>query len=37
MILRDDLIALDYLAGRSEVDSKNIGVAGMSMGATRAW
>jgi len=37
MILRDDLIALDYLASRPEVDSKRIGVMGMSMGATRAW
>jgi len=37
MILRDDLIALDYLASRREVDPKNIGVMGMSMGATRAW
>ena len=37
MILRDDLIALDYLATRSEVDPRRIGVTGMSMGATRAW
>jgi dipeptidyl aminopeptidase/acylaminoacyl peptidase len=37
MILRDDLMALDYLALRPEVDSKRIGVMGMSMGATRAW
>jgi dienelactone hydrolase len=37
MILRDDLMALDYLESRPEVDSKRIGVMGMSMGATRAW
>ena len=37
MILRDDLMALDYLASRLEVDTKRIGVTGMSMGATRAW
>jgi dipeptidyl aminopeptidase/acylaminoacyl peptidase len=37
MILRDDLIALDYLTSRPEVNAKRIGVMGMSMGATRAW
>ncbi len=37
MILRDDLMALDYLASRPEVDPERIGVMGMSMGATRAW
>jgi dienelactone hydrolase len=37
MILRDDLMALDYLASRPEVDANRIGVMGMSMGATRAW
>jgi dienelactone hydrolase len=37
MILRDDLMALDYLAARPEVDARRIGVTGMSMGATRAW
>ena len=37
MILRDDLMALDYLASRNEVDTNRIGVMGMSMGATRAW
>jgi len=37
MMLRDDLIALDYLASRAEVDSARIGVTGMSMGATRSW
>ncbi|HWF20476.1 MAG TPA: alpha/beta hydrolase family protein [Verrucomicrobiae bacterium] len=37
MILRDDLMALDYLVSRPEVDTSRIGVTGMSMGATRAW
>jgi dienelactone hydrolase len=37
MILRDDLIALDYLASRPEVDSARLGVTGISMGATRSW
>jgi dienelactone hydrolase len=37
MILRDDLMALDYLASRPEVDARRIGVTGMSMGATRSW
>jgi len=37
MMIRDDLIALDYLAARPEVDPRRIGVTGMSMGSTRAW
>jgi dienelactone hydrolase len=37
MILRDDLMALDYLGSRPEVDAGRIGVTGMSMGATRSW
>jgi dienelactone hydrolase len=37
MMLRDDLLALDYLAARPEVDPARIGAAGMSMGATRTW
>ncbi len=37
MILRDDLMALDYLSSRSEVDAQRIGVTGISMGATRSW
>jgi dienelactone hydrolase len=37
MMLRDDLMALDYLASRPEVDSARIGATGMSMGATRTW
>lgn len=37
MLLRDDLMALDYLASRPEVDPERIGVTGISMGATRTW
>lgn len=37
MMLRDEQIALDYLASRPEVDSERIGAQGMSMGSTRAW
>lgn len=37
MMLRDDLMALDYLATRPEVDVARIGATGMSMGATRTW
>jgi dienelactone hydrolase len=37
MLLRDDLMALDYLASRSEVDANRIGATGMSMGSTRTW
>jgi len=37
MMLRDDQIALDYLAARPEVDPKRIGATGISMGCTRAW
>jgi len=37
MILRDDLMALDYLCARPEVDATRIGVSGMSMGATLSW
>lgn len=37
MIVRDDLMALDYLASRPEIDATRIGVTGISMGATRTW
>jgi len=37
MIVRDDLMALDYLASRPEVDAGRLGVTGISMGATRTW
>jgi dienelactone hydrolase len=37
MMLHDDLMALDYLASRPEIDPERIGAMGMSMGATRTW
>jgi dienelactone hydrolase len=37
MMVRDDLLALDYLAARPEVDSRRIAATGMSMGSTRTW
>jgi dienelactone hydrolase len=37
MIVRDDLMALDYLCSRPEVDADRIGVTGISMGSTRTW
>ena len=37
MILRDDLMALDYLTARPDVDATHIGVTGISMGSTRSW
>ena len=37
MMLRDDMIAVDYLTGRPEVDKNRIGASGMSMGSTGAW
>jgi Abhydrolase family len=37
MMLFDEFRALDYLAGRPEVDREQLGVFGMSMGATKAW
>jgi dienelactone hydrolase len=37
MMLRDEQIALDYLASRPEVDANRIGAEGMSMGSTRSW
>ena len=37
MLLRDDLMALDYLCSRPEVDATRIGATGISMGATRTW
>jgi len=36
-MVRDDRMALDYLASRPEVDTERIGAMGMSMGATRTW
>lgn len=37
MMLRDDMIAIDYLSSRPEVDRQRIGASGMSMGSTGAW
>lgn len=37
MMVRDDLMALDYLASRPEVDPERLGATGISMGATRTW
>ena len=37
MMVFDEFRALDYLAGRPEVDPARLGVLGMSMGATKAW
>lgn len=37
MMVRDDLMALDYLCSRAEVDRGRVGVTGISMGATRTW
>jgi lysophospholipase L1-like esterase/dienelactone hydrolase len=37
MFVRDDQIALDYLANRPEVDKTRIGATGISMGSTRTW
>jgi hypothetical protein len=37
MIVRDDQLALNLLAGRADVDPARIGAMGVSMGATRSW
>ncbi len=37
MMMFDEFRALDFLAGRPEVDPSRLGVFGMSMGATKAW
>lgn len=37
MMVRDDLMALDYLVSRDEVDPERIAAIGMSMGSTRSW
>jgi dienelactone hydrolase len=37
MMVRDDLLSLDYLASRPEVNSGRIAAMGMSMGSTRTW
>jgi len=37
MMMFDEHRALDYLAGRPEVDPNRLGALGMSMGSTKAW
>ncbi len=37
MMMFDEFRALDYLAGRAEVDPSRLGALGMSMGSTKAW
>jgi hypothetical protein len=37
MMMFDEFRAMDYLAGRPEVDRQRLGVLGMSMGSTKAW
>lgn len=37
MMVRDDILALNLLANRPEVDSRRLGAMGFSMGATRTW
>jgi dienelactone hydrolase len=37
MMVRDDLLALNYLMSRRQVDPKRIAAMGMSMGSTRTW
>jgi pimeloyl-ACP methyl ester carboxylesterase len=37
MMVRDDLLALNYLASRPEVDPQRVAAMGMSMGSTRSW
>jgi pimeloyl-ACP methyl ester carboxylesterase len=37
MMVYDSLRALDYLAGRDDVDATRLGTLGMSMGSTMAW
>lgn len=37
MMVRDDLLALNYLLSRREVDPKRVAAMGMSMGSTRTW
>lgn len=37
MMVRDDVLALNYLVSREEVDAERIAAMGMSMGSTRTW
>lgn len=36
MMLRDDLLALNYLLGRPEIDPQRVAITGMSLGGSRA-
>jgi dienelactone hydrolase len=37
MMVRDDLMAIDYLFSRPDVDISRVAATGISMGATRTW
>jgi dienelactone hydrolase len=37
MMIRDDLMALEYFLSRPEVDTNHVAVTGISLGATRSW
>jgi dienelactone hydrolase len=37
MMVRDDLVSLDYLLSRPEIDPARVGATGISMGASRTW
>ena len=37
MMLRDDLMAIEYFLSRKEIDITKLAVTGISMGATRSW
>lgn len=37
MMVRDDMLALNYLLSRPEVDPDRVAAMGMSMGSTRTW
>ena len=37
MMVRDDLLALNYLLSRPDVDPRRVAAMGMSMGSTRTW
>jgi dienelactone hydrolase len=37
MMVRDDLIALDWLCARPEIDARRVAATGFSMGSTRSW
>jgi dienelactone hydrolase len=37
MMIRDDMMALNYLFTRQDIDADKVAVTGISMGATRSW